>query len=152
MKVVIMRGPSGSGKSHKAQEILARNLATGTEGVIVSADQYFTTSGGEYDFDVKKIPQAHNDCFMRFLEALEKQVDLIIVDNTNIHLWEWERYAKVADLMGYSVEVIACVPLTVADVKNCIERNTHGTPADIIMKQAIEYELDERYTFGVLNE
>lgn len=87
MKVVILRGLPGSGKSTWAEK---QPLA-----FICSADKFFEDESG-YHFDPSKLKDAHAWCFKRFKEAIAVRMSLIIVDNTNTTTWEYARYADLA--------------------------------------------------------
>jgi len=138
-KVIILRGVPGSGKSKYALDITA-----GTDPYrICSADQYFE-HGGRYYFDPLKLSEAHNFCFGRFLEALLDGYSLIVVDNTNIHHWEYENYEKAAKLVGYKVEIVELQATTIDEIKLCFDRNAHRVPRDVIAKMAVDFEHDER--------
>jgi predicted ABC-type ATPase len=131
----IMRGPSGSGKSTHARMI--KNAFEGA--VIVSADNYFMHDG-EYKFDPSLISKAHNDCYYKFLDAIDHEVEEIVVDNTNIHNWEFANYIKAGRMNGYEIEVIEFMATSVEDIKTCIYRNQHNVPAEIIMRMCCEFE------------
>ena len=60
-KMFIMRGISGSGKSTKAREIMAKENSCGNAAIICSADDFFMASG-KYKFDASKLGQAHAWC------------------------------------------------------------------------------------------
>jgi len=131
----IMRGPSGSGKSTHARMI--KNAFEGA--VVVSADNYFMHDG-EYQFDPSRISQAYNDCFYKFLDAIDLGVEEIIVDNTNIHNWEFANYIKAGRMNGYEIEVVEFMATSVEDIKTCIYRNQHNVPAEVIMRMCCEFE------------
>lgn len=147
-RVVIMRGLPGSGKSWYAKNIADAYRQEGEKVLIVSADDFFqkqmTSQTGEgytiYEFNPFKLPEAHQDCFRRFLEALQKGVNIVIVDNTNIHRWEYASYSEATALAGYELSIIEYRAETIDDVKVCIRRNTHKVPAEYIAKMAIEFE------------
>ena len=82
----IMSGPSGVGKSHKSLEIQSENPNT----EIVSAD-YFWDREGYYDFDFKKLSEAHQFCFSEFKKAISKGSN-VIVDNTNLKYQDVKKY------------------------------------------------------------
>ena len=98
MKVTVLRGISGSGKTTwtKAHESKAH---------IVSADFYFMRDG-VYTFDPQKLEENHAKCFRAFMEALLKSEEWIIVDNTNICAWEYSPYVLAAEAYGYAVELV----------------------------------------------
>jgi predicted kinase len=117
MKVVIMRGLPGSGKTTWVQA----NLPTALRW---SADMFFEHSGG-YNFDPTKLPEAHNWCLNKFLAGLRRNTETIVVDNTNIHIWEIAPYYRLAEAFGYEVEIIHCE----CSPSTCLERQVHGVPA-----------------------
>lgn len=82
-----MRGYAGCGKSFKAKELAAEWRNT----VICSADDYWMTPDGYYDFDVTKLKNAHDQCFQMFKKAIEAGKN-VIVDNTNLKYEDCKRY------------------------------------------------------------
>ena len=160
VKVVIMRGIPGSGKSH-----LAGLLAKEYDGVtkICSAD-YWHERSGEYKWDPKQIGRAHLECRRAFHNALFKHdpghdwgpdtvpPGLIIVDNTNTTPAEIAFYQELASLYTQDITIYHVVPpgykkpkmnhrrevetLDVHDdwIHSCAERNQHGVPLDSIYK------------------
>lgn len=88
MRIVILRGLPGSGKSTYAQK-----LANGVEGaVICSADDFHIDADGVYRFNRYNMRAAHEACFMKFKKAVDKGAPLVIVDNTNTQHWEFAKY------------------------------------------------------------
>ena len=141
-RVTIMRGPSGSGKGTFVREKM-------WHADVVSADDFFMvpvegedgeTVKYEYRFDPYKIALAHTDCFHRFLKCLENGVEDIVVDNTNIHLWEFQNYITAAEMMGYEVQVKAFLPTLIEDITICAKRNAHGTPIEVVARMCYEFE------------
>lgn len=115
--VKIMRGIPGSGKT-----TYARALFPG--GLILSADDWFTSPDGEYRCDDAQRAAAHADCRTRFLRALGREESLIVVDNRSIRRWEIEGYLVPAQMRGYDVEIITVFcPLPLA-----LHRNIHRVP------------------------
>ncbi|NDB84359.1 MAG: hypothetical protein EB127_16880 [Alphaproteobacteria bacterium] len=125
--VVCMRAVPGSGKSTFAKKMEKKFKSEGKSAVIVSADKFFERlGGGEYKFDPKKLPQAHKECFDEFINALENNTDLVIVDNTNLAPWESAKYKEAADKYGYDF----VVKQIEADISEAAKRNVHGVPED----------------------
>lgn len=116
MKVTILRGISGSGKS-----TWVKNNAV--NATIVSADNFFVQEDGEYVFDEMKIHEAHQACYREFLAALERKDALIVVDNTNITAWEMSPYILAAEVYGYVVEILTlrCDPEVAIARKNLVD-------------------------------
>jgi len=98
LRVTILRGISGSGKTTwaRAQKETAR---------IISTDACFEASG-TYTFDATKLHEYHRRTFRDFLEAVLRKEPWIIVDNTNIKLWEFMPYVAAAEAYDYTVEIL----------------------------------------------
>jgi predicted kinase len=117
-RVLILAGVPGSGKS-----TYVNNLGLTRESV-VSADNYFVGSDGEYRFDPTKLGAAHGDCLRGFVAALHQGMATVVVDNTNTTVIEMAPYVALAAAYGYAVEIVrfACDPAVAA------ARNVHGVP------------------------
>ena len=115
-RVVIMRGISGSGKSTYTREHLP--------GAYVCSADHFFERDGVYQFDPRKLGEAHRWCYRKFLTALTDWRELVVVDNTNTQLFEFYGYAQAAWAHDYTVEVVRMdTPVEVAAA-----RNLHGVP------------------------
>lgn len=128
MRVNIMSGPSGSGKSHYVEEKRRKN------DFVVSADHYFMING-LYRYDRLKLGEAHKACMRNFLNCVQNERErgfTLWVDNTNIALWEIAPYYQVAEAFDLPVRVVEVMP---ASIQVCIERNVHGVPASVIHRQ-----------------
>lgn len=82
-----MRGLPGSGKSTKAK------LLAGEKGLIYSTDDFFMV-GGKYMYNPTMIVEYHKNNLERTVKAMHQEEPLIIVDNTNICLWEMRKYVE----------------------------------------------------------
>lgn len=123
MRVIVLRGIPGSGKSHQAASI--------TGATIVSADHFFIEHTGEYKFVPSLLGEAHAACLRRYLEELRSpSSELLIVDNTNASVAEIAPYMALASAFGVNAEIIEvdCDPVEAA------ARNIHGVPADVVMR------------------
>ena len=132
-RVIIMRGIPGSGKSHYVRENYP-------DAVVCSADEFFMVDG-EYQFDPTRIGQAHSFCLAKFIDAVKRGVPEIVVDNTNVHQWEFVNYKAIANLGNYEIEIVDVRVDTIDQLRTCIERNSHGVPADIVSRMAVEMEV-----------
>lgn len=118
MRVYIMRGAPGSGKSTWVKKIL------GPEVEVVSADHYFMQDG-VYRFDAAKLPAAHDACLRAFTKVMKYGATrVLVVDNTNTKVFEIAPYYRLAEAYGHDVEIIWIV----APAEVCKARNTHGVP------------------------
>ena len=117
MKVVIMQGASGSGKSTYIKD-------KHSDAVICSADHFFMEDG-EYKFDPELLGAAHKACMYKFIQACQSGESVVVVDNTNTTRVEMAPYVSVAAAFGAEVEIVRCE----ASAEECADRNTHGVPA-----------------------
>ena len=140
MKMTILRGVSGSGKSTYARTIDSRPyvgeqmyqheydalLRAHKPPVICSADDHFMVDG-EYKFDPAQLGEAHRACFVKADEALAEGRN-VVIDNTNTQLWEISPYMMLAQKHRAEVRItrLTC-PASVA-----CSRNVHGVPEKAI--------------------
>jgi len=139
--VVIVRGIPGSGKSYLVNAI--KDILD--ESIVCSADDFFRVPDpvypvASYEFDIAKLPQAHNACMAKFIDAIQENKQFILVDNTNTHFWEVENYIKLAHDNGYRISLLNCNPQTRSELKVCIERQTHDVPLSTILRLWYEFE------------
>ena len=124
--VMILRGVVGAGKT-----TLAKNVATFFENnfdlscEICSADAFFVDFDGQYRFSASLLQNAHDFCKGRFLLQMERCVNLIIIDNTNLKLQDYEFYKTQARKHGYNVEVVQIKCESVLDAQYAAARSVH---------------------------
>jgi predicted kinase len=125
-----MRGIPGVGKSYYVRKI--------SKWVVCSADDFFIGDDGEYRFDPAMLKQAHDACLMLFFTSLQeaKDDDVIVVDNTNIRVYEFAPYYRLAEAFGVPVEIVwvHCDPAKAA------ARTTHGVPSNKVLEMAQSFE------------
>lgn len=131
MKVVILRGLPGSGKSTWVKNNLPNAF-------ICSADHFFENSLGEYNFNPSKLSEAHGQCMWNFIAALTDKLPLVVVDNTNVTKIEIAPYLSVAQAFGYDVEIICIDPKL--SLKELSERNVHGVPYKSLQSMESRWE------------
>ena len=120
----VLRGLPGSGKTTAARSRWYDEAAGAWRPGVVycSADDSFTGPDGVYRWSADRRVEAHAYCLKRFAEAVFSGAETVIVDNTNIRLWEVSKYHDLAFAFGYNVEVIEFVaPPPVA-----LARNVHN--------------------------
>ena len=126
-KLYIMRGLPGSGKSTKAKEL------AGKLGKIFSTDEYFMQDG-EYRFDAARLPEYHRRNLDDSTMAMRRGTGAVVIDNTNIEPWHFEKYLEAGRLYGYEVEFVEFDPRNYSDakLKELASRNTHRVPESAI--------------------
>jgi len=119
MKVIILRGGSGAGKSTWVKK-------NHSDAFVVSADLFFMVDG-EYKFDITKIGEAHATCLRSFVAICQNppaELSTVIVDNTNTTVAELAPYAQVALVYGHELQLFTFLYDPVVAAK----RSTHGRP------------------------
>lgn len=129
MKVYIMRGLPGSGKTSWINRYLPGNTN------VFSADFYHMTEEGVYQFDPKRASHAHNECLRSYdiclmLEMEHHALLPVAVDNTNILAWELAPYVRLAEIRGFEYEILHFL----CDPETSIKRNIHTVPATTILR------------------
>lgn len=141
-KLIFMRGLPGSGKSTKASQ-LAHEVYEASDGKVVAAilstDDYFMC-GPRYLFDAGELKWAHAWNLRRAMKLMKVIHPLIIIDNTNLQLWEMREYVRAAVDKNYDIEFCAPDTWWANSVPNCAEENTHGVPREKIEEMAARYE------------
>lgn len=132
--LIILRGLPGSGKS-----TLAKQLGEG--GVVYSTDDFFMVDG-EYKFDPKKLGGYHADNVRRAERAMIEGITPVVVDNTNVSMYEFKNYIKLANEYGYKVEIHEPDTEWKFDADELARRNTHGVPKEVIEKMIQRWDHD----------
>ena len=124
MKLVIIRGLPGSGKS-----TMAKTLAlVGYQHF--EADQYFINELGEYRFDPTRLNAAHAWCLLQAKNSLLQGKDCV-VSNTFTQLWEMKPYIDLARTLDAEIQII---------VASGDWKNVHGAPEEAIERMRARWE------------
>lgn len=134
----ILRGLPGSGKSNTAYRITNQYKNAGYDVAIISADDFFMVDG-VYRCNKYKITEAHEACKINAINKMSTGTPCIIIDNTNVHRWEYQIYIRLAKVFGYEINYIDIFD---GDLTNEVltARNIHNIPLETIAKMRIEYE------------
>ena len=131
-----MRGLQGSGKSTLAKKIASKSL----DSVVCSADDYFCKNG-EYVFDPNQLRDAHKYCFDKFKTALEQEIPIVVIDNTNI---KWKHVRTYIECIWgyhhnfpgyykqYKIKIVEPKTWWKFNPYQLYKRNTHGVPIETI--------------------
>ena len=112
----IIRGLPGSGKNTLGERICPQRC--------FSADQYFEVDG-EYQFDPKKLKEAHAWCASQTRESL-LQEDTAVA-NTFTQAWEYAPYIDMATELGCRWQLISLFDQSLS--MECLKkRSLHGVP------------------------
>lgn len=86
-KMVLIRGPQGSGKSTFAKTVFP-------DHALLEDDDYFMI-GANYSFDHSALTDARKWCQWRAFKAYDKGIP-VVVANTFARIWEMEPYLSIA--------------------------------------------------------
>lgn len=120
MKLYLIRGISGSGKSTYAKTLGIEHF---------EADMYFERDG-EYKFDPKKLGEAHKWCQDKTRESMEAGRD-VVVANTFIQKSWMKPYLDLAEEFGYDVEI---------KTMTGNYQNVHGVPPEKLEEMKRRFE------------
>lgn len=121
MKLVLIRGLPGSGKSTMARAM--------TDHQHFEADMFFEQDG-EYRYDASKIKDAHEWCQIQTFKALANGKS-VVVSNTFTRRSEMEPYFDMAKTFGI-------VPRIIEATGNW--PNIHGVPESVIQNMKQRWE------------
>lgn len=134
-KLYLMRGLPGSGKS-----TLAREIAGLPHGAVISTDDYFM-AGDKYLFDPSEIGQAHAWNQRRCKKLMKAETPIIVIDNTNVCLWEMREYVVMAQEHGYEIHFFEPATMWKNHPETCAAKNKHGVPLHAIKGMQARWEM-----------
>lgn len=123
--LILVRGVSGAGKTTFADTI---------SKVVFSADNFFTSIFGKYNFNPTKLTEAHADCLRRTKNSMLTGTAKIVVANTFVAEWEMKPYFELAKKYKYRIS-------TVIVENRHGSTNTHGVPSDVLKKQKQNFNI-----------
>lgn len=102
--LLLVRGLPGSGKTTLAETLIGKDN-------VYSADDFFTDTIGNYNYNISRIHEAHIFCFgnvkqRMIYETENSQFSIIAVANTFTQEWEMEKYINLAKEFGYTVHSV----------------------------------------------
>lgn len=142
--MLILSGCSGSGKSTLAKKIKEKFDNENEVFWILSTDEFW---GKEYNFDAKKLGQAHQWNQKRCKDLCEIGRN-VIIDNTNLTFKEIEVYLDIAKEFGYWVSSVRPANEWSSNPSECFNKNVHSVPQKVIEAQCArqQWNLQEQIT------
>jgi predicted kinase len=126
MRLLLLRGAQGSGKSTYAKRVRAKLKGIfGVSAVICSADDFFLKTG-TYRFDPRKLDRAHEECKKQAHQAFLHNIPYVLIDNTNVSRTHLQPYIRMAQEFGY--EIVEKVLGLDLDATTLHARQVHGVP------------------------
>ncbi|KAI5636254.1 AAA domain-containing protein [Phthorimaea operculella] len=140
--LILMRGLSGSGKTYLARQIV--DILIGPTPVnynthIFSTDDFFMVRG-QYQFQQYRLGEAHDWNQNRVREALRRGLSPVIVDNTNIEIWEMEPYVREGVRNGYIIEVVEPNTPWARKAHQLLKKTAHMVPMSTIKRKLESYQ------------
>lgn len=123
--MILVRGLPGSGKSTIASLLAKKGSFRWHE-----ADHFFLNEEGDYLFDQKKLPEAHDYCQRQTRESLEMGYS-VVISNTFSRRWEMQPYLDMAKERGL-------LPIVI-EAKN-VFGNVHSVPQEVINRMEARWE------------
>ena len=116
---------SGAGKTTFAH-LLGR--------AVCSADDYFTTRSGDYIWSADKVGTAHAWCQRKCRRFMKKQVERIIIANTNTTEREMQPYFELAAQFGYKI-------FSVVVENRHSNASVHNVPEESLQKMRDRFQI-----------
>lgn len=142
-ELIIIRGPSGTGKSTLASHLGGIQFHNWFEADMWMVDP----DTGDYKFDRDRLGYCHNTCQRKTNAAMDQNQSPVIVSNTFITLKELKPYLELAEAFGYSVRIIRTPGPW--DLETLLKRNTHNVPRDAMerfLARYVSHEDEEEWT------
>lgn len=139
--LIIIRGCPGTGKSTTANKLRVDYEANGFTVSICSNDNYpgyYDNAEDVYDWTPQKAKLASQWCWDCFHQSLRENVDIIILDNTNLNKKSYGKYQLAAEAASHEVVFVEFEPpldnaIALEEyIDMCASRNTHGVTHDIL--------------------
>lgn len=139
--LICMRGAPGSGKSFLARAIIDRTMNGDHANHIFCTDDFFINPRTKkYAFDRSKLSQSHESNQIRTAQRTAQCWSPIIIDNTNMKLWEMFPYFREAAKNNYIIKILEPNTPWRISVGKLAQRNKHNVDQDSIARMLNGYE------------
>lgn len=139
--MIVMRGAPGSGKSHLAKSIVDITMNGDYDNHIYSTDDFFYDRRTKrYVYNPEFLDAAHNGNISKVTQRALNGWSPIIVDNTNMKLWEMVAYIREGVNNGYLIKILEPNTPWAKSTGRLASRNKHGVPKLTIERMLQKYE------------
>lgn len=129
--MMILRGASGSGKSHLAQLIKRKEAAMGGDVRIISINSYFEKIEDDEDDGVFSMSEIYLEQMVKMLKRPDSFYKFIIIDAENCDLNFYNRFIKVGTDKGFATFTIELHQT----IEICEQQNINKKPTQQIRKE-----------------
>jgi predicted kinase len=131
----VARGCPGSGKSFVVNKMAWELANKGIGFEICSSDKFFVCECcGKYQFNLEKLGYAHSWCRDKASSAMQKGVENVFIDNTNLTPKECKPYVQMGVMYGYEITFLDPSTPWAFDLDELEKRNQHGVPRHTLEK------------------
>lgn len=131
-KIILLRGLAGSGKSTYAQKLKEK-------GALIFSNDELLTAEGVYKWDEELAVLAHYTNQKMVCQAMREGKEFIVIDNTNIHLYNMTPYIRLAHYYKYEYELFEMDTPWALDIEELEKKNTHNVPLSILDEMRKQY-------------
>tara|TARA_B100001094_G_C18190290_1_gene806691 strand:- start:443 stop:967 length:525 start_codon:yes stop_codon:yes gene_type:complete len=139
--VYIVRGISGSGKSHYVQDQI-NDISIYNNNTYLELNIYDILKEDE-TITSKKIAKTYNDCLNFYINSLMLGYNHIYVTNPFISKWEYDNYILLARQYRYRVVIIEMNCNSIETLKKCFNRSLNVKNYNLIKNQYDNFEHDK---------
>lgn len=81
------------------------------------------------------LKDAHEACQQKAREAAESGCNVVVIDNTNVRMWETSVYRDLAKKHNYTPLILEPQTPWAMDPKELAQKNSHGVSEDILIQK-----------------
>ena len=137
---IVFRGLPGSGKSSVSKRVQELLQGSSIQVVRICTDEILEMCEGSYLWAGSKMPLYHGIAHKMAYLATNKDVDVVILDNTNMQKSEYEGYTTDARQKGYVIYEFTIGEFTEEAIQLSFNRNSHSVPMEAIRRMAARFQ------------
>lgn len=139
--MILMRGAPGSGKSHLARSLIDQTMDGDYENHIFSTDDFFLNPRTkQYNYSRQRLTEAHEWNQFRVSQRALNGWSPIIIDNTNMKLWEMFPYVQEAVKNRYAIHILEANTRWAKSPGQLAAKNKHKVEREHIERMLKNYE------------
>ena len=140
-QVIIVRGVPGSGRRTIINEFT--DYVDEENFAVCDINDFFTNKCGNYKYVHKDAVKAEDETLIKFLNALEREPNIIFVSGNFYQKWMYKKYKMLAENNGYEFKVISIICDSKETLKIFNKRSVHNVPYSRSLKIFENWEQDD---------